>query len=836
MTPSLVYKISGQYDATGEKQAEASINGFAKGASAKINTFTNNIKNSTNGIASLCKSITGFSNAIPAIGAVVAVVGLAVGAVRKVKQAINECENEFAQAELGSVRFGMAVKNSTKLGSDSLEHLTAFAEKFSKTTLYSTDDIVAQEAYLAGLNLTEEQIKKTMEAAVNYQAFTGGDLSSAVQTLAKTYTGTAGELGKTSKEFKSLTKAQLENGAAIDLVNQKYKGYSSTIATMTLSGREAQWKKTSDDIKQSIGSVFGSLKYSILGKTQPIFDGFKDGLSTFNTGLINVFKNLPEVASLTAQMVWEAFITILKPSTWINAIKSIFTGLSQIIPDLLNGIVTLIVDAFTLCVTTVKNIFVNLGTGLKAIFVDAINVVISGINKAIDVYNKLPTAAKLITGGKDLKIIATIESPKLTTAGSAVKDFENGIGKLGSDYKASVSAVGSDIKDTVTDVVQPIADATKDTRDKLGEILTQTTSISDEASKAISGTSGNTESAESGKSTVSTAGNSVVQTAEDTADSLGILKGALQELGEMGQFATSVMTIVQQGIKLDTEMRKGEAVATEAASAALKSSIIGLIIELIVKLCNIMTEKSSVFSEFMNGITSILSVVADILLPIMEEIIKPFCNTFKTVGTIIGALLRPLLEIVSQVLTPIANLLNIIIRVIAPILNMFMKLGSVLNKLNPIMDLFTAALSILGEVIKFLYNKILVPVINFILLLISGIGNFFIAMYNGIISVLNSISIFGWHPFDFDSKGYINYDSIKLSEISDSDSDDYDYDNDTDSTNDSTSSGSSSASYTAAKDTYVNIYFNNSYVNGDAREIAIMLNKEIQSAEKLGYC
>lgn len=51
------------------------------------------------------------------------------------------------------------------------------------------------------------------------------------------------------------------------------------------------------------------------------------------------------------------------------------------------------------------------------------------------------------------------------------------------------------------------------------------------------------------------------------------------------------------------------------------------------------------------------------------------------------------------------------------------------------------------------------------------------------------------------------------------------------------SSGTSTTSYSAsgARDIYVNIYFQNSYVNGDAREIALRLRDEIRLAESMGY-
>lgn len=48
-------------------------------------------------------------------------------------------------------------------------------------------------------------------------------------------------------------------------------------------------------------------------------------------------------------------------------------------------------------------------------------------------------------------------------------------------------------------------------------------------------------------------------------------------------------------------------------------------------------------------------------------------------------------------------------------------------------------------------------------------------------------------------------------------------------------SGGGSASYNAARDVIVNINFNNSYVNGDARQIAVSLYNEFKSAERMGY-
>ena len=155
--------------------------------------------------------------------------------------------------------------------------------------------------------------------------------------------------------------------------------------------------------------------------------------------------------------------------------------------------------------------------------------------------------------------------------------------------------------------------------------------------------------------------------------------------------------------------------------------------------------------------------------------------------------------------------------------------------MNPVLIIFGAILKVFGDIMKAVYNHVLVPVVNFLLKIITAIGNFFIRMYNGVVGVLNSIEIFGWRPFNLGKKSELDYDSMKLERIDKYSS--YEGKNSSDGSNGSNgsngSSGSSggSASYTAQRDVNVSIFFSNSYVNGDAQQIAIMLAKEIKRAE-----
>lgn len=146
------------------------------------------------------------------------------------------------------------------------------------------------------------------------------------------------------------------------------------------------------------------------------------------------------------------------------------------------------------------------------------------------------------------------------------------------------------------------------------------------------------------------------------------------------------------------------------------------------------------------------------------------------------------------------------------------------------------------NVITWLYNKVLVPIINGLITIFTFVANAFIGIYKKIYSVLDwiklptSISIkltgihIGWTSLagliGMKDASYLNADDYKVSELSS--------ESGSDSSSGSSATTGAAASYTAARDIYVTINYNNSYVNGDAREIALNLRDEIRSAERLG--
>ncbi len=71
---------------------------------------------------------------------------------------------------------------------------------------------------------TEKETKKLVQAAIELSTVTGKDLNTSFTMLNATYAGAAKGLNRIDAEFGNLTKDQLKNGEAIDLVLNKYGG------------------------------------------------------------------------------------------------------------------------------------------------------------------------------------------------------------------------------------------------------------------------------------------------------------------------------------------------------------------------------------------------------------------------------------------------------------------------------------------------------------------------------------------------------------------------------------------------------------------------------------
>ncbi len=144
----------------------------------------------------------------------------------------------------------------TALGgrADVQQRLLSQASEIQSRSVIGDEVIISQQAYLASLGRTEQEIKDMIEASVQLSAATGMSLESAVKNLAKTYGGLTGELGESIPQLKELTTEQLKNGDAIKFVLDNYKGYAETAAKNGL-GAMKQLKNAWGDLLEQVGAA-----------------------------------------------------------------------------------------------------------------------------------------------------------------------------------------------------------------------------------------------------------------------------------------------------------------------------------------------------------------------------------------------------------------------------------------------------------------------------------------------------------------------------------------------------------------------------------------------------
>ena len=173
--------------------------------------------------------------------------------------------------------------NALKGREDVQKRLMKQASELQGRSLFGDEEIINQQAILAAMGRTEQQINDIIEAAAQLSAATGMSLDSAVKNLAKTFGGLAGELGESIPALRALTKEQLQNGDAVKLVKEQYKGFAEA-AAQAGAGPLVQLKNQLGDLSEQIGTIL-----------MPFVQSLVNGLSE----LVGWLQNLSPAAQKT---------------------------------------------------------------------------------------------------------------------------------------------------------------------------------------------------------------------------------------------------------------------------------------------------------------------------------------------------------------------------------------------------------------------------------------------------------------------------------------------------------------------------------------------------------
>lgn len=803
MSASISYKIGGKFDSKPLNQAQKGIEKLSKAASAMK----------------------------------LAVGGFVVGAALKgLKSVVDGSSTAFINQNKALTAANKSFANNNKLSADSINNIKSAINGFSLNNFIDGDTLNNAAALASNMGLNEKQIIKVVDAAKELSVATGQDMNSCVKQLSLSYEGNVASLKKLVPEIGNLTEEEIKNGKAVELIKEKYNGFSESMSK-SFDGRSKQFANTFGDLQASIGGVFQSLKFVSEGALMEPMKKLTGFIEEHRNQIINFFLNLPEIGGVAITALKDCVIRTMDnlPSLGSYLVGTIKNWL-PVVTEFYKACGEILIGVFDVTFGNLGRLFYNkVIISIKEALQNLINEFVKehptiadwiGLDKIqLDMTPKAYATFSTYTA----KASQNLEKAKQNAQESIRKQAE-----LNSNFASKYSDITSKAAGQIKTILnKDLPDDLKAAFNAGGEVIAEKVSELDFSSNASASATVNFDTAqvENGISRLSSALNQlggVFNTAGSIINAFAERASSLQTAKAKFLEATKG---VEEGTQAMAQAHQGLAAATQAADAAFKASIIGLIITLIVKLCTALAEVSPAMNELMNGIETIMSTIAEIIGPMIENILRPFADGLQSIGQIIGNLLMPILSVLNELFTPIFTALTKILKIVAqvisalqPIITLVVTLLTKISPLNLILKLLAKVLDLFGTAIKFLYNKILVPVVNFLLKIITSIGNFFIRMYNGVVGVLNSISIFGWHPFDFSYKSELDYGSMKLEEIKDEENS-----SSVDTNPDNVTGGS--ASYSAQRDVYVNIYFNSSYVNGDAESIAISLAREIKRAE-----
>lgn len=260
-----------------------------------------------------------------------------VAGVKKLGDAAASCLKDFLSAERSYKQLSLTLGDGS-----AYQSVVDNINKLSRQTLASKDQIESMVSELAGLGKSSSEINKVSDAAVYLSNVTGKDLNSSMTTLLNTYNGNVKELKKLGIDTSDLTSRQLQQGAAIDLVVDKFKDLSNAMAEADTSQHLQNISNNVGDIKQSFGDLIDFAIGPLISKLDTATTKIKDTIDDMVQKAKVIFENFPEAMGILGSMVSKLFS--------VEGIQTIITGVFGIISKHIKLVGDAIANLFQLAV------------------------------------------------------------------------------------------------------------------------------------------------------------------------------------------------------------------------------------------------------------------------------------------------------------------------------------------------------------------------------------------------------------------------------------------------------------------------------------------------------
>jgi len=753
-------------------------------------------KSAANDLSALKNTVSKFGTALKSAFAVTA----AIAAIQKLGSACKTALTEdFGEANRSYKQLAIALGDTASYNS-----VLETVDSLSKKTLTANGDIEEMVAELAALGKSSDEINSISTAAVSLSNVTGKDLSSSMTTLLNTFNGTTTQLEKLGINLDGVTKEELSQGAAIDVVIDKLGSYSDKMAEEDSNQHLKNMSETWGDIKEKIGGVIDFNFGPWIAKLDSGFEDIGQKINQITIYVGAVIKNFPEVFSLMLSTLWEM---IKKTFEW-NSLKTIFTtvikNIGITVMEMLNAVFGAIPQMLAQLVAGIINWVAYIAANIESSILNAIQSVINSSGEKI----QGTWIGKIFKLGDKLESInlggTAIQESAENSKKQADKSFEN-IAPILKNYVLSAVDSAKVINSNNVAALQNIyGDLSGDFKNALSEIVTPDLEVIKKHSDAADQSKVLEEIA---KNTASNPNKVSSNTSTTKTEEVTNIRGNLSSL--LNDKVSGIFTNLFQG--------QGSSIFDTISKEMLGG--VGSIVSAIMPLVDIVMNVINPLNILLTIIDGFVSVMA----PALNAVLAPLMDAFTWIGETLAKTTLPLLDELHKVFSVIAN---VIFAVLSPIIQLleplFLMLAGVIETLLPILLLVAKAFTILMSPVQFLAD------------LFSWLGSWVKYLGEAI-----SVTIYNLlHPFS-GKKGYGaspgKFSSDAFSGLSDRLSAIDSFSNQDTTATDSvgTNTAVSSAGYQGATQVTINIYQQAPIVgDGGMRAFAMMIKNEF---EELNY-
>lgn len=315
---------------------------------------------SKGGIDSAKKNVSGLAKSgIASAGKMIAKWAAALIAVKKLADGIKKSLELYEEQEMSEIRLAAAMRNNPMLNGDAFRSLTDYASALQQTTIFGDEALIQQQAFLATLQLSEQQIKDVLGAATNLASTGMVTLESAVRNLARQYGGMTGELGELMPQLKELNAEQLRAGEGIQLIAEQYDGIAEAVAGGT-RGLKQQMQNMWGDFGEGVGEALAPVQRAVMQKLKPVLDSISAWMSEHSRMFTNFILNMPEIAGIAFQAIKDGMRQAFTMEQIIENIKSSFEHTKRLAVILF----TFMANTFLRMAETILSIWGQVGRSL----------------------------------------------------------------------------------------------------------------------------------------------------------------------------------------------------------------------------------------------------------------------------------------------------------------------------------------------------------------------------------------------------------------------------------------------------------------------------------------